>query len=322
MTLDYQLRLNPLTGRWVVVSTERAKRPDFSLEWELQRPKMQRQCPFCEGGEEFDTGDIIKGHDFRIRIVPNKYPAFQGLGSFVVNNLGPVFTEASAFGIHELLVFSDSHENDWGDLSDSNIKEIMFTFKNRSLEHLEHDGLRYTQIIVNNGRQAGASLDHPHAQIIGIPFIPKELADEQAGFTRFAGGCILCTCSSIEKRLNYRLIKKGKNALAISPFWSGIPYEILVIPEKHASKLYESDEEVLAEVGIIIKHCITALKNVGKGPVSYNIVFHSMHHRSAGSFHWHVHILPSLVTNAGFELGTGVFINVISPEKATLDLRG
>src|ERR1700722_12114562 len=183
-----QLRLDPLTGRWVVVSTDRAQRPRaFAPRMGPPQADTGRPSPFCPGNEE-STPPALETYGpegrWRVRVVPNLYPAFEGDEPFVVANRGPVFTQASAGGIHEILIFSPEHDATLGQLSQEQVELVMAALRDRLEEHASQPNLRYTQAIVNSGREAGASLEHPHGQLLGMSFIPRELAEEQARFAR------------------------------------------------------------------------------------------------------------------------------------------
>ncbi|HXW31617.1 MAG TPA: galactose-1-phosphate uridylyltransferase, partial [Acidimicrobiales bacterium] len=190
-----QLRLDPLSGRWVVVSTGRAERPAaFIVRSEQVQEDTSRPCPFCPGNEEASPPALETygpSGAWLVRVVPNLYPAFEGDEPFVVTNRGPVFTQATAGGIHEVLILSPEHDASWSMLSDVQAGLVMAALRDRLEEHSQQPNLRYSQAIVNSGREAGASLEHPHGQLMGMSFVPRELAEEQARFTRFAGGCLL-----------------------------------------------------------------------------------------------------------------------------------
>jgi UDPglucose--hexose-1-phosphate uridylyltransferase len=318
-----QLRLDPLSGRWVAVSTDREITTTFT---QRQGPRSadREQCPFCPGHEDGSTPPTLEilGEDgkWRARVVPNRYPAFSGNQPFVVDHRGPVFTEAPASGIHEVLVFSPDHDLSWADFDDEQSSLVMRLMRTRTDQHRATPGLRYSQAIVNAGREAGASVDHPHGQLLGIPFVPRELVDEQGGFARFAGGCLLCTANESEERVGYRVVEHNPATITYAPYWSGTPYELLIAPRAHQAHLHMATDEALDAIGIAVRNALAALRHT-VGDVAYNVVFHAAPYRATAPFHWHVHVLPKLVTRAGFELGTGVYINVVSPERAAEELR-
>ncbi len=319
-----QLRLDPLTGRWVVVSTDRAHRPAaFAPREATVQADTSRPCPFCPGHEE-STPPALETYGssgtWLVRVVPNLYPAFEGDRPFVVEQRGPIYTQATAGGIHEVLVLSPEHDKGWDRISDEQAGLVMAAIRDRVEEHSTVPGLRYSQAIVNAGREAGASIDHPHGQLLGMSFVPRELAEEQAGFARFAGRCLLCTAADAEEDSGHRVVYADERVLVICPFWSGTPFEMLVIPRTHGPHLHRSAPSDLVAVGRALRTVLGQLRE-SLGDVAYNLVFHSAPYRAPEPYHWHVHVLPKLATTAGFELGTGVLINIVAPEQATDELR-
>jgi UDPglucose--hexose-1-phosphate uridylyltransferase len=318
-----QLRLDPLTGRWVVVSTDRAHRPMAFSPMATTQADTSRPCPFCPGNEESSPPALeTYGPEGRwlVRVVPNLYPAFEGDEPFVVTNRGPVFTQASAGGIHEVLVISPDHDRKWSMLTDDQTGLVMAAIRDRIEEHSTIPGLRYSQAILNSGREAGASVDHPHGQLLGMSFVPRELVEEQAGFARFAGRCLLCTAADAEENVGHRVVYADERVLVICPFWSGSPYEMMIIPRTHCPHLHHSPPADLKAVGKALKETLGSLRDA-VGDVAYNLVFHSAPYRAPEPYHWHVHVVPKLTTVAGFELGTGVLINIKNPEQAAEELK-
>ena len=316
-----QLRLNPLTGRWVTIVSSRAERPsDFAPRSPAVESDPSRPCPFCAGGPEavpaigssaeFDPDSCI---------VPNRYPAFDGEESLAVRNFGPVHVQAEASGIHELFIYSSDHRANLGQLNDDEIATIMHLLRKRFVEHATEPHIRYTQAIVNHGREAGASLAHPHGQLLGMPFVPGEILDEERAFARFAGGCILCATIEAELVDGARVVLANDDCV-VCPFWSGSPYELLIIPRNHEVHLQDSGADELGGVGRALRDAVAAL-NLVHTDVAFNLIVHTAPHHHGGPFHWHLHLLPKLVTVAGFEMGTGVMFNIVPPEDAAADLR-
>ncbi|MCL5047252.1 MAG: DUF4921 family protein [Firmicutes bacterium] len=316
------LRHDPLSGRWIAISSDRINRPNFSpiVSKDLSE---EAPCPFCPGNEEATPPALETYHEdgrWLVRVIPNRFPAFSGQDSFVLQHHGPVFIDAPATGIHEVLILSPSHNTTWADFSTQQSDLVMFAIKDRIKAHQSTPGLRYSQAIVNAGREAGASLHHPHGQLMGIPIIPKELIEEQGNFARFSGDCLLCVAAAVEESAKERLVHAGEHAITVAPYWSGSPYELLIVPRHHEAHLSNSSKEELSAIGKEIRDGLKALKS-HMGDIAYNVVFHSAPYRSTTLFHWHIHILPKLTTLAGFELGTGLYINIVTPEEAAENLR-
>ncbi|MGE0881741.1 MAG: galactose-1-phosphate uridylyltransferase [Acidimicrobiia bacterium] len=319
-----QLRLNPLTGRWVTIVAERAERPTDFAPRMAQVEGVARPCPFCPGNEDatlpaLNTYNDAKGN-WKVRAVPNLYPAFYGDEPLAVENHGPVWTSAPASGLHEVLVFTPRHHAQFADLNDDECTLAMHATRDRMADHARNPRIRYTQAIVNYGREAGASLSHPHGQILGMGFVPGEILDEEAGFARFEGGCLMCATLESEVAVNERVVIENDRVAIVCPYWSGTPFEMLVIPKQHELHMQDAADDDLAAVGCAIRDAVAGLRGL-LGDVAYNIVFHAAPHSHSGPFHWHAHIWPFLVSIAGFERGTGVLINIKPPELAATDLR-
>lgn len=284
----------------------------------------ERECPFCPGNEEA-TPPALETYgpsgNWLVRVVPNLFPAFVGSEPLRVQNLGPVFTQASASGVHEVLVFSPDHAGSWADLDDKAAGLAMAAVRDRMEDHARRPTVRYTQAIVNAGREAGASLEHPHGQLLGIPFVPGEIAEEEAGFRRFGESCLLCTTAEAELQTGHRVVLDDERVMVICPFWSGAPYELLVVPRTHGVHLEDAAPPDVVAVGRAVRDALVLLRS-HVGEAAYNIVFHTAPHHHDGPYHWHVHIVPRLTSLAGFEQGTGVMINIVGPELAARHLRG
>ena len=319
-----QMRLNQLTGRWVTIVSERAQRPsDFAPRGELQAFDQTRPCPFCPGNEEATPAaleTVGDGGDWQLRVIPNLYPAFEGDDGFAVHHDGPVHVMAEGTGIHEVFVYTPDHDMTLDRLDDQRAGEFMLALKRRFTEHAAIPHIRYTQAIINHGREAGASIAHPHGQLLGLPFVPGEVLDEERAFARFAGGCLLCTTIEAERATGERIVFANDDVAIICPYWSGTPYELLIVPTRHDLHLQDADDDSLKAIGRALRDA-TAFLNQALGDVAYNVGFHTAPHSHEGEYHWHVHIWPNLVTQAGFERGTGVLINIVPPEQAAETLR-
>ncbi len=324
LILMSQMRLNQLTGRWVTIVAERAQRPtDFTPRARLEDLDTGRPCPFCPGNEEATPPaleTIDDGGKWSVRVIPNLYPAFHGDDGFAVHHDGPVHVMAEGTGIHEVFVYTPDHRKALDLLDDREAGQFMLALKNRFIEHAASNHIRYTQAIVNHGREAGASLAHPHGQLLGLPFVPGEVLDEERAFARFAGGCLLCTTVEAEMATGDRVVFATDDVAVICPYWSGSPYELLIVPLRHELHLQDADDDSLEAIGRALRDA-TAFLNKAIGDVAYNVGFHTAPHSHTGEYHWHIHIWPNLVTQAGFERGTGVLINIVSPEQAAETIR-
>ncbi|CAA9210151.1 MAG: Galactose-1-phosphate uridylyltransferase [uncultured Acidimicrobiales bacterium] len=218
-------------------------------------------------------------------------------------------------------MLTPAHDGSWADLDVEQVDLVMGAMRERVEAHAGVEGVRYTQAIVNHGREAGASINHPHGQLLGIPFVPRDIAEEEAGFARFVGGCLMCTTLEAEVEAGHRTVLEDDLAVVVCPYWSGTPFELLVIPRAHEAHLGRAKPADVCGVGRALRTALTVLRE-RLGDVAYNVVFHTSPHGHDGEFHWHAHVLPKLTTRAGFELGTGVLINIVPPEAAADVLLG
>ncbi|PIE34119.1 MAG: galactose-1-phosphate uridylyltransferase [Ilumatobacter coccineus] len=318
-----QMRLNQLTGRWVTIVAERAERPtDFAPRSDSAALVALRPCPFCPGHDTSEPTYEKCDDDgaWSLRILPNLYPAFDGDEGFAVHNHGPIHVSAEGTGLHEVFVYTPEHDAALNTLNDDQAGDFMLALKTRFHDHADRTNIRYTQAIVNHGREAGASVAHPHGQILGLPFVPNEILSEERAFSRFAGGCLLCTTVEAELVAEERVVMATDDVLVVCPYWSGSPYELLIIPRHHETHLENCSDEGLIRVGQTLRDVTKAL-NSTLGDVAYNVGFHTAPHHHSGTYHWHIHIWPNLMTLAGFERGTGVMINIVPPEQAAEILR-
>ena len=318
------MRLNPLNGRWVTIVPGRADRPsDFAPRDRTMELQLDRPCPFCPGNEEETPPAVETRHSdgtWSMRVIPNRYPAFDGDDAFAVHNLGPVHVQAEASGIHEVFVYSPDHEGGLHQLDDELAGELMLVLKRRLTEHAALPFVRCTQIIINHGSEAGASIAHPHGQILGLPFVPSEVLDEERAFARFAGGSLLETTIEAELAADQRIVVANDDVVVLCPFASGVPYEMLIVPREQHGHLQDASDRSLRAVGTALRDAIGHL-NAALGDVAYNLGIHTAPHQHTGDYHWHLHVWPQLTTQAGFERGTGVMINIVAPEEAAQVLR-
>ena len=298
------MRLNPLSGRWVTIAADRAKRPnDFTVR-DDRVESTDRPCPFCPGNEE-ETPPALETIEadgtWSMRVIPNLYPAFDGDDGFVVRNLGPVFVQAEASGIHEVFVFTPEHESGrCTSLDDQHAVDMMFALKRRFADHADVEQVRYTQAIVNHGREAGASIAHPHGQILGLPFVPDEVLDEEKAFARFAGGCLLCTTIEAETRRRSRASCSHRRRRRDHPVLECVrPYELLIIPRRARAAPAERRRRQPRRGRPRPARC-TGQLNVALGDIAFNLGFHTAPHQHTGQYHWHAHVWPNLVTTGRF----------------------
>jgi UDPglucose--hexose-1-phosphate uridylyltransferase len=336
-----EVRKDYLLGRWVVIATERGRRPTDFAKKERQKAKAG-VCPMCPGNENMTPPAVlaylksgkgirkVKDKDgFRhknwlIRCVPNLYPAFtppkEGVSQkqfLKSDNLGV------AVGHHEVLIESPNHDAHPADAEIPQLVHVINGYIDRFRELSAKPYVRYVSIFRNHGLEAGASLSHAHSQIIATPFIPKIVAEEIKASGRFwkqSGKCVFCSIMEKE-RDSPRLVLENSNFLVFTPYASVNPLEFWIFPKKHETTLLDMTKREVKTFAETLKTCLKGLKILVNDP-PYNYGFHQILNKSTQKhYHWHLEVYPQLATWAGFEKSTGVYINTVTPEVAAESLR-
>ncbi len=322
-----ELRRDPIVDRWVIISSVRKKRP-FPKMICTEEFKDSKACPFCPGNEMYAPNEIYAissiprekdtpGWD--VRVIPNKYPALKVEGELNKRGIG-IYDLMNGIGAHEVIIETPEHNLNISDMTSHHVKKILTAYKERILDLKQDIRFKYILIFKNYGFEAGATLAHSHSQLIALPIIPKTVKEEINGAKKyfdFRERCIYCDIISQELYSQLRVIIEEKNFIAISPFAPRFSFETWILPKKHQSHFYNiSDDEMesLADVLInIFKKLNMALDNP-----PYNFIIHTsdLVNGNLDHYHWHIEIIPKLSHAAGFEWGTGFFINPTPPEEA------
>lgn len=327
-----ELRKEPLTGNWVIISTERGKRPlEFTGEETIK--KGGEKCPFCEGNESLTPPEIFsyrkKGTKpdtpgWWIRVVPNKYPALQSEGGLNKRKKG-IYEVMNGIGAHEVIIEAPQHVEDIFFLGKKVIEKVIRAYRERMIDLMRDSRFKYILIFKNKGRAAGASLNHSHSQLIATPIVPKCVEEELKAARRyfdFKKSCIFCDIIGQEKNLKERVLWEDENFLSFCPFASRFPYEMWILPKRHSSDFEEINQSEIESLAGILKKCISSLTRISPH-LPYNYVIHTSPCDRPDSkyYHWHLEIIPRLTVVAGFEWGAGFYINYIPPEKAARELK-
>ena len=326
-----QLRRDPITGRWIITDVENPKGPDdFEIE---AHQKKGMNCPFCYGNEQMtppeieayrEPGTARNSPGWFTRVVPNKFPALQIEGNLDRMGLG-VYDRTNGIGAHEVIIETPHHDRELSDLSPEEIRFVLNAYKNRSLDLRGDKRLKYMMIFKNYGQSAGASLEHPHSQLIALPFVPKRVLEEIKGAERYfeyRDRCGYCDMVYQELGENERIVCENEKFLAFSPFVSRFPFECCLLPKEHASDFSQVKEGDLLSLAELLRELLSRVKRVLRDP-SYNLLLHTspVENFYESSYHWHMEIMPRLTQVMGFEWGTGFYINPTPPEVAASYLR-
>jgi UDPglucose--hexose-1-phosphate uridylyltransferase len=336
-----ELRKDYLLDRWVVIATERGRRPtDFAKQ--KREPAKASFCPLCPGNEHMtppavlvylkQNGEIVKDRDengFRpknwlIRCVPNLYPAFAAPKE-QIDQVRIMKNDhfGSAIGHHEVLVESPCHDEDPADAELPQLVHVINAYVDRLRELSAKPYVQYVSIFRNHGLEAGASLSHAHSQIITTPFVPTIVEKEIAASKNFWNQherCVFCDIIERESK-SPRLALDNARFVVLAPYASVHPMEFWILPKKHDTNLLDltqTEKEAFAET---LKASLKGLKDLVNDP-PYNYAFHLSTDRDAENcYHWHLEVYPRLAIWAGFEKSTGVYINTVTPETAAAELR-
>jgi UDPglucose--hexose-1-phosphate uridylyltransferase len=331
-----ELRQDPLGGGWVAITAGRAARPEAFLG-DVGTPRGPLGCPFCPGNEHMTPPEVWADRDpgtdpdrpgWHVRVVPNKFPAFAGPPTTAQRNGGsggrkpgpPVdgslYRSAPTAGVHEVVIHNPDHEATLADLPVAAVGRAMAAWRARLAAHRD-EPLGAVLVIVNQGRTAGASLEHPHSQVFATAGRPDRVQHE---LDRLAGdACAACATVAAE-RDGPRLVGTTGGLLTICPWASAAAFEALVLPTTHRPRFEEGDAGDDTAMATAVRGLLRRFCGVAGDHAPYNLVLHSAP-PGVDDFHWHLHLLPRLTTFGGFELGTGVIINVVDPDRAADALR-
>lgn len=315
-----QLRQNLITGEWVVIAPERAKRPhDFLAE---KPPKKGTEnCPFCPTGEALKTAHK-KYTTPHTHLIPNKFPAFVNEGNHEVRAYYPegnFYRAKPAIGDHDVLVFTN-HEPDLPNIPVSAWVDAFTSMQQRYTDYRQRDHIEYVMAIYNHGSSAGASLEHPHAQIFASSIIPNYITKELHGSEKYhsiKGKCVFCDMIEHEQQEKLRVLAENDHAIMFTFFASRFPFEIWILPKQHQSQFETSTKATLEAVAQLLRQGLQLLDKTLQDP-DLNFYLHSLPTtlEDAAHYHWHIEIAPRLSIHAGYEYGSGTIIDVVSPEKA------
>jgi UDPglucose--hexose-1-phosphate uridylyltransferase len=320
-----ELRKDPVVGRWVVIATERARRPsDFSPE---SAPlKGPAGCVFCPGNESQTPPEVLRfgGGAWTLRVVPNKFPALQIEGEVQASGEG-IYDRMHGVGAHEVIIETPDHFANLATLTPQAVADVLVAYRDRLVDLKKDPRFEYILIFKNQGAAAGASLEHPHSQLIATPILPELVAEELAGaeqYYRRKERCVWCDIVRQERRDGRRVVSEEDGFVTVAPFAPRFPFETWVLPTAHRAAFERTEADELETLARVLRDLVGRFNRVLRDP-PYNFALHTAPLRATelDYFHWHLELMPKLTKVAGFEWGTGFFINPTPPEEAARFLR-
>lgn len=326
-----ELRKDPITGRWVIISSDRAKRPsDYGRA--PVAPSGQGFCPFCYGNESKTPPEILayraegapNSPGWTVRVVPNKFPAL-GIEGELARQGDGVYDKMNGIGAHEVIIETPDHSQTLATLSAKQIEDVLWAFRDRMLDLKKDPRFRYILVFKNHGESAGASLEHTHSQLIALPIVPRSISEQVEGakqYYDYKERCIYCDIIRQELEQKVRVVAENEDFVTLSPYAPRFPFETWIAPRRHEAFFEHSSPRNFESLAKAVKSLLTRTDQVLDCP-AYNLVLQSAPLRGSHveSYHWHIEFMPRLTRIAGFEWGTGFYINPTSPEDATRYLR-
>jgi len=337
-----ELRKDPVIDRWVIIATERSRRPTDFLE--VSPPAARNSfCPFCPGHEDRTPPEIAQwgrtenARDtagWQVRVVPNKFPVLTIDGNIEPRGVG-MFDTMRGVGAHEVIIENPRHDWDPADATAAEMELVLGAYVHRINDLRQDPRFRSIMVFRNSGTAAGATLEHPHSQVIALPVTPKNIKEQldsaREHFNR-KQRCIYCDILRQEEYMQQRIVEANEHFVVLCPFASRFPFELQIMPRLHQHDFTAMDTSQIASLAKTLSRSLHRIKVLLQAP-AYNMMLHTspaLHPRPGrphywgtieNDFHWHIDILPCLTRVAGFEWGTGFYINPVAPENAAEFLR-
>jgi UDPglucose--hexose-1-phosphate uridylyltransferase len=326
-----ELRKDPITGRWVVISTDRARRPSDFVRQPVP-PAAAHLCPFCYGNEQKTPPEVLAYRPggganqprWNVRVVPNKFPALGIEGELNRQGEG-MYDKMNGIGAHEVVIESPDHTLTMAEMTDHQIEEVLCAFRDRINDLKKDTRFRYIVLFKNHGEAAGATLEHPHSQLIALPVTPKRVKEELDGakvYFDFKERCVYCDILRQETSAGVRVVTETDRLLVLQPWAPRFPFETWILPKRHESHFDQTEDATLQNLAWVLRSTLRKIDKVLEHP-PYNFIVHSapLQENHLAHYHWHIEVIPKLTKVAGFEWGTGFYINPTPPEESAKFLR-
>ncbi len=331
-----ELRQNRVTGEWVIIATERSSRPeDFHRDViKPVTPRINPACPFCPGNEKMtpaevyadrssDSGPNEQGWD--VRIIPNKYPALSPDVEADWFEEANFFNGVRGFGIHDVIIDCPRHDQTIATMSRRAVEKVFFAYRHRYNQLEEDERILLINIFRNYGVKAGASLEHPHSQLIATPIIPTRIQlrlNVAKEYYEIHGKCVVCDTVEATLRSPERLVFETEKFIVFEPFASQTPFETWVVPKRHCASFGECTDAEITELAQVMRDVLYRIySGIGDPDYNYLLQANPTNTRHREKYHWFVQILPRVVPSVGFELSSGIYICTSKPEDTASFLR-
>lgn len=325
-----ELRLNLITMQWVVIAPDKdlpKPKPLANTHAIESLPEHDPDCPFCPGNEaKCGKPHLTIGGSgsWRVRVIPDKFPMLRP-GTLPERERSGIRIRMDGTGAHEVIVESRRHNMTLGLLAKDDIMENLLAYRERYEELVKLECVKQVTIFKNHGRGSGSSILHPHASIVGTPIISSEVRrrmDRAINYYEENGRCIFCDVVEQELAEGERVITQTDHFVAFTPYAALSPYHTWIFPREHACSYAMIDDHHIAELAGVLKDVLYRFY-VGLHNPSYNLCIRSLPSQAGGHsyFHWYISIVPRMLEKAGFEMGSGMYVNPIYPEECAAHLR-
>ncbi len=326
-----ELRKDPILGQWVIIAKERKKRPyDFVIKEDKTKGGF---CPLCPGNEHTTPPEVLaygrptcspNGPGWTLRVVPNKFPALVVEGDLNKEGEG-IYDKMNGIGAHEVIIDTPRHNETIPMMSHDQLIQVFWAYRDRMVDLARDSRFRYIMVFKNFGRAAGASLEHSHSQLIALPIVPYRIQEEikcSLRYFEYKERCVFCDIIHQEKAQNLRIVCENNDFITICPFAPRAPFEMWVMPKRHQSAYVSMNDAEFHSLTDLFLETMIRLNKALPG-VPYNYMLHTAPLRtpSMEHYHWHIEIMPKVTMIAGFEWGTGFYINPTSPEESAEFMR-
>lgn len=325
-----ELRQNIITRDWVIIARERARRPDEFVSEVRPRVRVdtyKADCPFCPGNEHLTQRELFRvsgERNWKVRVVANKYAALSSDGERV-RTINGIYRSMTAVGFHEVVIEHRQHDRTIAQLSPGEVADILEAYRQRYGAIKKDPRIEAIIIFKNHGEGAGTSLLHPHSQIAATPIVPTQIRgriEEAIRYFDEAGECVFCRTLKEELMSRERIVFETEHFVAFIPYAALSPFHLWIFPRRHASSFDDLFDAELNDLAVNLRTVLAKIYH-GLNDPDYNYSIRSIptRDRHTDYFHWYITIIPRVSRTAGFEIGSGMFINTSLPEESAKFLR-